>query len=86
MGELLCGRPPDRTDDLRNAASHLARYPSERALVELLGRELDFSNAQAPFDPVNDMAVSAATVVGTVLHNPRLASCTRIVGSDYLVP
>ena len=84
--ELLFGRRSDVTDALRNASTHLARYPSERALVELLGREPDFTRKTPNFNPVNDLAVSAATVVGTVLHNPRLASCTRMVGTLYTVP
>ena len=82
--ELLFGRRSDVMDALRNASTHLARYPSERALVELLGREPDFTRETPNFNPVSDLAVSAATVVGTVLHNPRMAACTRLVGSYTL--
>ncbi|CAN5917389.1 hypothetical protein BH11GEM1_BH11GEM1_20800 [soil metagenome] len=84
--ELLLGRRSDVTDALRNASTQLARYPSERALVELLGREPDFPRPAPYFEPFNSLAVSAATVVGTVLHNPRLAACTRLVGSYFMLP
>ena len=82
--ELLLGRRSDVTDVLRNASTQLARYPSERALVELLSREPDFPKQAPYFEPFNDLAVSAASVVGTVIHNPRLAACTRLVGSYYM--
>ena len=33
--------------------------------------------------PLQALAVSSATVAGTVLRNPRLAACTRIVSFYY---
>ena len=84
--ELLLGRRSDVTDALRNASMHLARYPSERALVELLGREPEFSNEGTSWDPFTGLAASAATVVGAVIHNPRLATCTRMVGGWNSMP
>ena len=85
--ELMFGRRSEVTDALRAASTGLARYPSERALVELVGREPDFpQDGRFPYGPVTTMAVSAAKVVGTVLHNPRLVTCTRVVGSAYGLP
>ena len=51
------------------------------ALVELIGREPDPPKMGFEYNPISNLAVSAATVAGTVLHNPRLAKCTRIIGS-----
>lgn len=79
--ELLLGHRSDVTDALRTASTQLARYPSERALVELIGREPDLPTMGFQYNPISNLAVSAATVAGTVLHNPRLATCTRIIGN-----
>jgi len=84
--ELMFGRRPEVTDALHAASTGLARYPSERALVELIGREPDPPKMGFEFNPISNLAVSAATVVGTVLHNPRLATCTRIVGNYNSLP
>lgn len=84
--ELLLGRRSDVADALRNASVNLARYPSERALVELLGREPEFPNEGLSWDPFTGLAASAATVVGAVTHNPRLATCTRMIGNYYSMP
>ena len=80
--ELLLGRRSDVTAALRTASTQLARYPSERALVELIGREPDIPKMGFQYNPISNLAVSAATVAGTVLHNPRLATCTRIIGNS----
>lgn len=84
--ELMFGRRPEVTQALRAALTGLARYPSERALVELIGREPEYPRQPLSYNPITGMAVSAATVVGTVLRNPRLETCTRVVGSALGLP
>ena len=84
--ELMFGRRSEVTEALRTASTGLARYPSERALVELISREPQYTEQPLSVGPVTGMAVSAATVVGTVLHNPRLETCTRVVGSMLGLP
>lgn len=84
--ELMFGRRSEVTDALHAASTGLARYPSERALVELIGREPDPPKMGLEFNPISNLAVSAATVAGTVLHNPRLATCARIVGNYNSLP
>ena len=81
--ELLFGPGSDVTDAFRNARRDLARYPSERALVDLVHLKPEARRAELGFDPLQMLAVSSATVAGVVLRNPRLAACTRIVGGYY---
>ena len=81
--ELLFGPGSDVTDAFRNARRDLARYPSERALVDLIHLKPEARRADLGFDPLQMLAVSSATVAGAVLRNPRLAACTRIAGGFY---
>ena len=84
--ELLFGTRTDVTDAFHAARRNLARYPSEQAMVDLIGR----SGAALPADlltnPLEKFAVSTATVAGAVLGNPRLAACTRIVLAKAFFP
>ena len=84
--ELLFGTRTDVTDAFNAARRNLARYPSEQAMVDLIGR----SGAALPADlltnPLEKFAVSTATVAGAVLGNPRLAACTRIVLAKAFFP
>ena len=84
--ELMFGRRSDVTDAYRAASTGLARYPAERALVELMSREPEYSRHPIAYGPITGMAMSAAAVAGTVLHNPRLETCTLIIGSEYNLP
>jgi hypothetical protein len=77
--ELLLGPRADVRGVLQRARSSLARYPSEQALVDLQARRLAPTSDGPPPNPIQSLAVSSATVAGVVLHNPRLASCTRIL-------
>jgi hypothetical protein len=77
--ELLLGPRADVQAVLQRARNTVARYPSEQALLDLQTRMLTpTSDAPSP-NPIQSLAVSSATVAGVVLHNPRLASCTRIL-------
>jgi hypothetical protein len=77
--ELLFGPSAEARQVVQRARHTLARYPSEVALVELLTRPLYSSPRVSSPNPFQALAVSAASVAGTVLQNPRLASCTRIL-------
>ena len=79
--ELLFGTRTDVTDAFRAARRDLARYPSERAMVDLIDRS---GASPSPYllngtGPVEKLVISTATIAGAVLGNPRLAACTRII-------
>jgi hypothetical protein len=77
--ELLFGPRADVRHVLDNARHSLARYPSEQALLDLeLRSPLSVPSATSS-NSIQSLAVSSATVAGIVLHNPRLAACTRIL-------
>lgn len=78
--ELLLGPDADARRVLADAPRLLARYPSERALIELQSRPLATMPNSEWTNPIQALVVSSATVAGAVLQNPRMASCTRILG------
>ena len=78
--ELLVGPRAEVTDAFRNARRDLARYPSERSLVDLIGQLPNASLGMPQSGAFDAIAVGSATIAGVVLHNPRLATCTRIAG------
>ena len=84
--ELMFGPRIEVTNAYRAASTGLARTPAERALVELISREPKLARYPITYGPVTGMAMSAAAVAGTVLHNPRLETCTLIIGSAYNLP
>ena len=78
--ELLLGPHADVRDAIERAPRTMARFPSERALMDLQGRTLtSYSSDHASLNVLQSLAVSSATVAGVVLRNPRLASCTRML-------
>jgi hypothetical protein len=81
--ELMFGPSTDVTNAIGKARGTLARYPSEQALVDLLGRQPELMRSGVQYNPIQALAVSSATVAGVVLRNPRLASCTRLVAGYY---
>jgi hypothetical protein len=81
--ELMFGNGSDVTSAIAGARTNLARYPSERALIDRLAQLPQPNLDQIKYSPLQLLAVSSATVAGTVLRNPRLAACTRIVTSYY---
>ncbi len=81
--ELMFGNGSDITAAIEKARTDLARYPSEKVLVDLVAQLQQPRMAELKYDPIQALAVSSATVAGTVLRNPRLAACTRIVTGYY---
>jgi hypothetical protein len=79
--ELMFGPREDARRSLDAARSSIARFPSERALVDVAERLSQPSLSDVSWNPITAMAVSAATVPGAVLRNPRLAACTRLLAS-----
>ena len=77
--ELLFGTRTDVTDAFRAARRDLARYPSERAMVDLIRRNGATPPPDLLTNPLEKLVVSTATIAGAVLGNPRLAACTRII-------
>jgi hypothetical protein len=77
--ELLFGASPDVRDVLARAPHTLARFPSERALIELQTRQLALAATYPYRGPIDAVAISMATVAGTVMHNPRFAQCTAVL-------
>ncbi|MEO8336232.1 MAG: hypothetical protein ABI664_14735 [bacterium] len=81
--ELMFGNGSDVDAAIQGARANLARYPSERALVDLVTQLRQPRVEELKYDPIQALAVSSATVAGAVLGNPRLAACTRIVTGYY---
>ena len=77
--ELVAGPRSDVTSAIEKARRELARYPSERALIDLMERTEAPEPPTGFSNPISDLAVSAATVAGTAFHNPRFAQCTRLL-------
>ncbi len=84
--ELMFGNGADVDAAIRSARAQLARYPSERALVDLVAQLPQPRADELKYDPIGALAVSSATVAGTVLRNPRLAACTAMVTGYYRGP
>jgi hypothetical protein len=81
--ELLFGPRADVTDVLARARHTLARYPSERALVDLQSQVISQPSGFKATNPLQALAVSAASISSVVLQNPRLTSCTIILSSHW---
>lgn len=64
------------------ARRSLARYPSERALLDLLEDAPNRPLGDASLDSKSDwLLLGAASVASTVLHNPRVLACTRVMNA-----
>lgn len=81
--EMLFGPRADVTDVLARARRTVARYPSERALLDLRSGVFDQTSVGRATNPLQSFAVSAASISGAVLHNPRLAGCTLLLSSNW---
>ncbi len=81
--ELMFGPRADVAEALARAKQSLARYPSEQALVDLYARGPSAVGTQPWHGLFQALAVSSASVSGTVLHNPRLAACTRVLTFNW---
>jgi hypothetical protein len=78
--ELLFGPRPEITKAFENAERDLARFPSERALLEMTRTTTE---RPAPDDAripeVARVVIGASTIGSVVLQNPRMAFCSRVV-------
>jgi hypothetical protein len=81
--ELLFGPRSDVADVLGRAERTLARYPSERALVNLQTRLPSLSSGYGTLNPFQALAASSASVAGVVTRNPRLVTCTRVLTGGW---
>jgi hypothetical protein len=80
---LMFGQRDDVSEAIDRARTALARYPSERALVDLETRMPSLARVSPRVGPLESVVVSSATVAGVVLNNPRLASCSLILGARW---
>jgi hypothetical protein len=79
VGEMLTGHSDEVIDAYSAARTGIARYPSERAFLDLM---LESPNRIPPYlkGSLSDRLVSGAgEIAATILGNPRIAGCTRIV-------
>jgi len=77
---LLFGEGSEVTDAIARARGTLARYPSERALIDIRTRLPSPSNLPVSAKVWQSVIVSPASVAGVVLHNPRMPACALILG------
>ncbi|HEX5973078.1 MAG TPA: hypothetical protein VFY85_14190 [Gemmatimonadaceae bacterium] len=76
---LLFGQDGEVQGALERARSELARYPSERALIDLDTHVPSGTRVATATGPFQSLLVSPAAVAGAVLHNPRMAACTLLL-------
>lgn len=77
--DLLLGQRDEVTETIARAQHTLARYPSERAVLDLQATMPHVGNGSRGSNPLQALAISSASVAGTVLRNPRLVSCTVLL-------
>lgn len=78
--ELLFGPKVDVRNAFDRARRELARYPSEAALIDLIQRSAPPQADQyRRLDWVSQFLYGTATLAGTALNNPRIATCTRAI-------
>lgn len=66
-----------------DARRSLARHPSERALLDLLEDAPNRQLGDASLDSKSDwLLLGAASVASTVLQNPRVLTCTRVMNAS----
>jgi hypothetical protein len=78
VGEMLTGHSAEVSEAFRTARTSLARYPSERAFLDLM---LQSPNRIPPLlkGSLSDRLVAGAgEIAATILRNPRISGCTRI--------
>lgn len=88
--ELVFGTGSDITQAYEAASRDLARFPSERATLDLMQQTAERPgtaaiNANIPTGGVvARLLVGASTVAGTVLDNPRMPFCARVITGNFL--
>ena len=83
--ELIFGTSSDIKDAYKRAGTELARFPSERALLDMaLSTTERPLEGQVKLDVIGRVVVGSATIASVVLRNPRMAFCTRVfAGGGY---
>ena len=87
--DLLFGARPDVSDAFARAKHDLARFPSERAFIDVIQRWPKRLTAR---DPSRNALwrfpymYGASTLVEMVLNNPRVAACTRMLAEQNALP
>jgi len=77
--ELLFGPKADVRDAFDRARRELARYPSEVALIDLIERSaMRPGEYNSPKSWAEKFLFGTATLAGTALNNPRIATCPRV--------
>ena len=77
---MLLGPNDDVRDAFAQAKSSLARFPSERAYLDVLIAGPGNLNESLGREALsNRLVLGAASVAGAILNNPRISGCTRIV-------
>lgn len=77
MREVMFGPRREVRDAFALAREQLGRFPSERAVLDLIERELSQGAATAATRGVPQLE-RAATILGRLYFNPRIASCTPV--------
>ena len=80
---MMFGQADEVSDAIARARTTLARYPSERALVDLASRLPSVARIAPKVGSLTSLAVSSATVAGVVLNNPRLATCSLVLSAGW---
>ena len=75
--EVVFGPAQDVTQTFAWAQTRLARYPSERALLDLMQKRPEASGAPTGIGP--KLVYGIADGIGVLLHNRRIRVCTRIL-------
>ena len=76
--ELILGQRDDVRDAIAKARQDLARYPSERALFDLMAQMPKVTYREVASNPVASVIASAAAVPSAVLGNDRLITCSLV--------
>lgn len=76
--ELVLGPNDDVKRAFQDARTSLARFPGEQATIDLIASS-PLRPTVITYNPLHALSVSAAAAAGTVLNNPRLAACTRVI-------
>ena len=79
MPEMVFGPNADIRAAFDKAGNTLARYPSEKAYLDLLYASTSrMPQAELPPYAIERVFDGAVTIAATVTRNPRLAACSRV--------
>jgi hypothetical protein len=82
--EVLFGPDDDVQRAFATARTTLARFPSEQAYLDLMANASERATMSGTRSGLGTMLLlGAASTASAVLQNPRIASCTMLMGSPY---